>query len=242
LEGKRGLPRFKPPFPANYGLYGRPTVINNTETLASVPLIISEGGKWFADLGVQNSGGTKIFSISGHVNKPGSYEVPMGTPFKALLELAGGVQGGRKLKAVIPGGTSMPVMPADAILNCNLDYDSLQKAGSYIGSGGVIVMDDSTCMVAALANISKFYMDESCGQCTPCREGSGWIYRTLSEVLAGRAALSDLDDLVRIAKNIEGRTICAFGEATAWPVLSFLKHFYDEFAYFVEHKRSMVLG
>lgn len=240
LEGKRGYPRFKPPFPASYGLFGKPTVINNTETIASIPQIIANGGKWFAGLGVKNSGGTKIFSVSGHVNNPGAFEIPLGTPFITLLELAGGLREGRKLKAVIPGGTSMPVMPAEAILNCNLDFDSLQKAGSYVGSGGMIVMDDSTCMVQALANISRFYMEESCGQCTPCREGTGWLYRTLKKILAGDGEMSDLESLLTIANNIEGRTICAFGEAAAWPVQSFLKHFRDEFVYAIEHKRSMV--
>jgi NADH-quinone oxidoreductase subunit F len=242
LEGKRGHPRFKPPFPANYGLYGKPTVVNNTETIASIPLIIEKGGKWFADIGVANSGGTKIFSVSGHVNKPGAFELPLGTPFKDLLEMAGGVRDGRQLKAVIPGGTSMPVMPADVIMQANMDFDGLQKHGSYIGSGGVIVMDDSTCMVRALANISRFYMVESCGQCTPCREGSGWLYRTLCKILDGHGEMADIDNLGRVAGNIEGHTICAFGEATAWPVQSFLKHFRDEFVYAIEHKRSMVTG
>lgn len=242
LEGKRGYPRFKPPFPANHGLYGKPTIINNTETIASIPLIIERGGAWFADLGVANSGGTKIFSVSGHVQKPGAFELPLGTPFSELLSLAGGLHEGRKLKAVIPGGTSMPVMPAEAIMEATMDFDGLQQHGSYLGSGGVIVMDDRTCMVKALANVSRFYMQESCGQCTPCREGSGWIFKTLQKILRGEGEPKDLATLERVSKNIEGRTICAFGEATAWPVLSFIKHFRDEFEYFIEHKQSMVTG
>ncbi len=240
LEGKRGYPRFKPPFPAVQGLYGKPTVVNNTETIASIPQIMENGGEWFANLGVENSGGTKIFSVSGHVKNPGAFELALGTPFSKLLALAGGIREGRKLKAVIPGGTSMPVVPADAMMVATMDFDGLQKAGSYLGSGGVIVMDDSTCMVKALANVSRFYMEESCGQCTPCREGTGWLYRTLEKILAGHGEMADLDNLLRVANNIEGRTICAFGEATAWPVQSFLKHFRDEFVYAIEHKRSMV--
>jgi len=240
LEGKRGYPRFKPPFPAHHGLYGKPTVINNTETIASIPMILANGAEWFADLGVKNSGGTKIFSVSGHVNNPGAFEVPLGLPFTELLALAGGMKAGRQIKAVIPGGTSMPVVPGEAMMGCTMDFDGLQKVGSYLGSGGVIIMDDRTCMVKALANVSRFYMEESCGQCTPCREGSGWLYRTLKKILDGHGVIDDLDNLLRVAGSIEGRTICAFGEATAWPVQSFLKHFRDEFVYAIEHKSSMV--
>ncbi|MCB1876731.1 MAG: NADH-quinone oxidoreductase subunit NuoF [Chromatiales bacterium] len=240
LEGKKGQPRFKPPFPANFGLYGKPTTINNTETLASVPAIMRNGADWFLDLGRPNNGGTKIFSVSGHVQRPGNYEIRLGTPFKDLLELAGGVREGRKLKAVIPGGSSMPVMKAEAIMGCDLDYDSLAKAGSGLGSAGMIVMDDSTCMVQALRRISRFYYAESCGQCTPCREGTGWLYRVLTRITEGNGRPEDIELLERAAGQIEGRTICAFGDAAAWPVQSFLKHFRHEFAYFVEHKRSMV--
>jgi NADH-quinone oxidoreductase subunit F len=240
LEGKKGQPRFKPPFPANFGLYGCPTTINNTETLASVPSIIRNGGEWFLELGKPNNGGVKIFSVSGHVNKPGNYEVPLGTPFRDLLALAGGVRGGRKLKAVIPGGSSMPVMPADAIMECNMDYDSLSKAGSALGSGGVIVMDDSTCMVRALLRISRFYYAESCGQCTPCREGTGWLWRVVKRIEEGEGRPEDLELLKKTAGRIEGRTICAFGDAAAWPVQSFLKHFHDEFEYHIRHKRCLV--
>lgn len=229
LEGKKGFPRYKPPFPANNGLYGLPTTVNNTETFASVPVIIEKGADWFLQLGRPNNGGTKIFSVSGHVNKPGNYEIPLGTPFAQLLELAGGMRGGRKLKAVIPGGSSMKVLPADVILKTDMDYDALQKAGSGLGSGGVIVMDETTSMVDALLRIAEFYMDESCGQCTPCREGTGWMVRVLHRIKTGHGDKSDIEKLKTVADNIEGRTICALGEAAAWPVQSFIHHFYDEF-------------
>jgi len=240
LEGKKGQPRFKPPFPANFGLYGKPTTINNTETLASVPAIIRNGAEWFLELGKPNNGGMKLFSIAGHVNKPGVYEIPMGTPFKDLLELAGGVRDGHTLKAVIPGGCSMPVMPADVIMECDLDYDSIAKAGSALGSGGVIVMDDSTCMVKALMRLSRFYYAESCGQCTPCREGTGWMYRVLERIENGHGRPEDLELLESAAGQIAGHTICAFGEAAAWPVQSFLKHFRSEFEYHITHKTCLV--
>ena len=240
LEGKKGQPRFKPPFPANFGLYGRPTTINNTETLSSVPAILRNGGQWFADLGVPNSGGTKMFSVSGHVNKPGVFEIPMGTPFADLLAMAGGVRTGHTLKAVIPGGSSVPVVPADVMRKVKMDYDSLAKAGSYLGSGGLIVMDSSTCMVKALRRISRFYYSESCGQCTPCREGTGWLYRMLTRIVEGKGALEDLARLDDVASKIEGRTICALGDAAAMPVRSFLKHFRPEFEYYIEHGHSMV--
>ena len=177
LEGKRGYPRYKPPFPAAYGLYGRPTTINNTETFASVPVILEKGAEWFLNLGKPNNGGCKIFSVTGHVNKPGNFEVPLGTPFKDLLALAGGVRDGHRLKAVIPGGSSMPILPADIMMNMTMDFDALQKAGSGLGSGAVIVLDETACIVQLLQRISQFYMEESCGQCTPCREGTGWLYR-----------------------------------------------------------------
>ncbi|MFA7594008.1 MAG: NADH-quinone oxidoreductase subunit NuoF [Thiohalobacteraceae bacterium] len=240
LEGKKGLPRFKPPFPANFGLYGRPTTINNTESLASVPAIMRNGGDWFLSLGKPNNGGTKIFCVSGHVNRPGNYEVRMGTPFRDLLEMAGGVRDGHTLKAVIPGGSSMPVLPAATIMDVDLDYDSLAKAGSGLGSAGMIVMDDSVCMVKALMRISRFYYAESCGQCTPCREGTGWMYRVVKRIEEGQGRPEDLDLLVSAAGQIEGHTICAFGEAAAWPVQSFLKHFRHEFEYHVAHGRCMV--
>ena len=241
LEGKKGLPRFKPPFPANFGLYGKPTTVNNTETLASVPAIIRNGANWFADLGVPNAGGTKCFSVSGHVNRPGNYEIPMGTPFKDLLELAGDMHQGRKLKAVIPGGSSVPVLPGELMMNANMDYDSIQKAGSMLGSGAVVIMDETTCMVRMLCRIARFYFAESCGQCTPCREGTGWLYRMLCRILDGKGALEDMDKLVDVANKIEGRTICALGDAAAWPVQSFLKHYRHEFEYMIVNKgRSIV--
>jgi NADH-quinone oxidoreductase subunit F len=240
LEGKKGWPRFKPPFPAAHGLYGRPTTINNVETFASVPVILEKGAEWFLQLGKPNNGGTKIFCVSGHVNKPGNFEIPLGTPFRDLLEMAGGVRNGNKLKAVIPGGSSMPILPADIMMNLDMDFDSIQKAGSGLGSGAVIVMDETVCMVRMLKRISHFYMDESCGQCTPCREGTGWLYRLVHRIEAGEGTMEDLETLRRAAKNIEGRTICAFGEAAAWPVGGMLKHFFDEFVYHVQHKKCMV--
>jgi NADH-quinone oxidoreductase subunit F len=240
IEGKKGQPRFKPPFPASFGLYGKPTTINNTETFASIPYIISNGGKKFADLGVPNSGGVKLFSISGHVNKPGNFEVPLGTPFKTLLEMAGGVRNGHKLKAVIPGGSSMPVLPGEIMMDLNMDFDSIQRAGSYLGSGAIIVMDDTTCMVRALERLSYFYFEESCGQCTPCREGTGWLYRIVHRIEHGEGRPEDLDLLLDLCGNIAGRTICALGDAAAWPVQGMLKHYRKEFEYHIEHKHCLV--
>ena len=240
LEGKKGQPRFKPPFPASFGLYGRPTTINNTETLSSIATIMRNGGKWFADLGVANSGGEKLFSMSGHLNKPGNFEIPMGTPFSERLKMAGGVRNGRKLKAVIPGGSSVPVLKGEIMMGLNMDYDSIAKAGSYLGSGAVIVMDDSTDMVKVLQRISRFYFSESCGQCTPCREGTGWLYRLLTRIVEGKGTPEDITRLEDVSHNIEGRSICALGEAAAMPVWSFIKNFREEFEYYVEHGRSMV--
>jgi NADH-quinone oxidoreductase subunit F len=240
IEGKKGQPRYKPPFPASFGLYGKPTTINNTETFASIPYIIREGGKKFADMGVPNSGGVKLFSISGHVNNPGNFEVPLGTPFRTLLEMAGGVRNGHKLKAVIPGGSSMPVLPAEIMMDVNMDFDSLQKAGSYLGSGAIIVMDETTCMVKALERLSYFYHEESCGQCTPCREGTGWLYRIIHRIEHGEGRPEDLDLLLDLCNNIAGRTICALGDAAAWPVQGMLKHYRKEFEYHIEHKRCLV--
>jgi len=240
LEGKKGQPRFKPPFPASFGLYGKPTTINNTETFASIPYIIAQGGKKFADMGVVNSGGVKLFSVSGHVNNPGNFEVPLGTPFKKLLEMAGGVRNGHKLKAVIPGGSSMPVLPGEIMMDLNMDFDSIAKAGSYLGTGAVIVMDETTCMVRALERLSYFYFEESCGQCTPCREGTGWLYRIVHRIEKGEGRAEDLDLLLSLCENIAGRTICALGDAAAWPVQGFLKHYRSEFEYHIEHKRCLV--
>jgi len=236
IEGKKGMPRFKPPFPANYGLYGQPTTINNTETFASVPVILEKGADWFLNLGKPNSGGSKIFSVSGHVNKPGNFEVHLGVPFKTLLELAGGVRDGRKLKAVIPGGSSMQILPADVIMDLDMDYESIQKAGSGLGTGAIVVMDDTTCIVDALLRVSEFYMEESCGQCTPCREGTGWMVRILERIAHGHGELGDLEKLVNVADHIEGRTICALGDAAAWPVQSYVKRYYHEFEQHIHKK------
>ena len=240
IEGKKGQPRFKPPFPASYGLYGRPTTINNTETLSSIPMIMRNGGQWFLELGKPNNGGSKLFSVSGHVNKPGNYEIPMGTPFAELLEMAGGVRTGHKLKAVIPGGSSTPVLPGHVMMDVTMDYDSISKAGSMLGAGSVIVIDDSTCMVKALARLSHFYYEESCGQCTPCREGTGWLARVVHRIEHGEGRQEDLDRLDDVAAKIMGRTICALGDAAAMPVASFIKHFRDEFQYHIDHGKCMV--
>ena len=240
LEGKKGQPRFKPPFPASYGLYGRPTTINNTETFAAVPWIIRNGGAKYLEIGKPNNGGTKIFSVSGDVELPGNYEVPMGTPFAKLLELAGGMRHGRKLKMVIPGGSSMPVLPGDVMMATDMDYDSIAKAGSMLGSGAVIVMDETRCAVKSLLRLSYFYFEESCGQCTPCREGTGWLWRIVDRIERGKGTLRDLEELDRIAYNIQGRTICALGDAAAMPVRAFLKHYRDEFVHHIEHGKCVV--
>jgi NADH-quinone oxidoreductase subunit F len=240
LEGKKGQPRFKPPFPASFGLYGRPTTINNTETFAAVPWIIRNGGDWFAGLGRPNNGGTKIFSVSGDVARPGNYEIRLGTPFATLLDLAGGMRGGANLKAVIPGGSSMPVLPADIMMATDMDYDSIAKAGSMLGSGAVIVMNDTRCMVKCLLRLAYFYFEESCGQCTPCREGTGWLWRILHRIEHGKGRADDLDLLNSLADNIQGRTICALGDAAAMPVRAFIKHFRSEFEHHVEHGRCVV--
>jgi NADH-quinone oxidoreductase subunit F len=242
IEGGKGQPRYKPPFPAQFGLYGRPTIINNTESLASIPEIVRRGPDWFRELGVPNSGGSKLFSVSGNVNRPGNYEVPLGTPFAKLLEMAGGVPGRRKLKAVIPGGSSAPVIPGHVMMDLTMDYDSIAKAGSMLGSGAVVVMDDTNCMVRVLDRISYFYYEESCGQCTPCREGTGWMHRVIHRIETGHGRAEDLELLDDVAAKIQGRTICALGDAAAMPVAGFLKHFRDEFAYHIEHKRCPVGG
>ncbi|MDM4765317.1 NADH-quinone oxidoreductase subunit NuoF [Pelomonas sp. SE-A7] len=238
LEGKKGQPRFKPPFPASFGLYGKPTTINNTETFAAVPWIIRNGGQPYLEIGKPNNGGTKIFSVSGDVNKPGNYEVPLGTPFEKLLELAGGVRTGRKLKAVIPGGSSAPVLPAEVMMQCTMDYDSIAKAGSMLGSGAVIVMDDSRCMVNSLLRLAYFYAHESCGQCTPCREGTGWMHRVIERIAHGKGRPEDIALLNSVADNIQGRTICALGDAAAMPVRAMLKHFKHEFVQMIEQAQS----
>ena len=240
LEGKKGQPRFKPPFPASFGLYGKPTTINNTETFAAVPFVMNLGGEVYAGLGKPNNGGTKIFSVSGDVAKPGNYEVPLGTPFAKLLELAGGMREGVKLKAVIPGGSSMPVLTADVMMATDMDYDSIAKAGSMLGSGAVIVMNETRCMVKSLLRLSYFYYEESCGQCTPCREGTGWLYRMVHRIEHGQGRPGDLEMLNKVADGIQGRTICALGDAAAMPVRAMIKNFTDEFAYHIEHKRCLV--
>lgn len=240
IEGKKGQPRYKPPFPASCGLYSKPTTINNTETFAAVPWIIVNGGDKYLELGKPNNGGSKLFSVSGHVNKPGVYEIPLGTPFPVLLEMCGGMRNGAKLKAVIPGGSSSPVLPADIMMDCTMDYDAIAKAGSMLGSGAVIVMDESVCMVKALERLSYFYFEESCGQCTPCREGTGWLYRVIHRIEQGQGRQEDLDLLMSVTENIMGRTICALGDAAAMPVRGFLKHYKNEFEYHIENKKCLV--
>lgn len=240
VEGRKGQPRFKPPFPAGHGLYGKPTTINNTESLASVPFILRDGGQTFMEQGIPNNGGTKLFSVSGHVERPGNFEVPLGTPFSKLLEMAGGMRGGKKLKAVIPGGSSAPVLPADIMMECTMDYDSIAKAGSMLGSGAVIVMDEDVCMVKALERLSYFYHEESCGQCTPCREGTGWLYQIVHRIETGHGRAGDLELLDSIGNQMAGRTICALSDAAVFPVRSFTKHFRHEFEYHIEHGKCLV--
>lgn len=240
LEGKKGQPRFKPPFPASFGLYGKPTTINNTESFASIPFIMKDGGENFQNKGIPNNGGTKLFSVSGHVNRPGNYEIPLGTPFADLLEMAGGIKTGMTLKAVIPGGSSSPVLPGDVMMGLTMDYDSISKAGSMLGSGAVIVMGDSVCMVKALERLAYFYHEESCGQCTPCREGTGWLYRIIHRIATGEGREGDLELLESIGNNMAGRTICALADAAVFPVRSFTKHFRPEFEHWITHKKGLV--
>ena len=240
IEGKRGMPRIKPPFPAIKGLFGQPTIINNTETLSTVPKIILNGDDWYKNIGIDSSEGIKMFSMSGHISKPGNYEIPLGTPFSKLLELSGGMLNSNKIKAVIPGGSSVPVVKGEVMMETNMDYSSILKVGSMLGSGGVIVMDESTCMVSVLHRISRFYYSESCGQCTPCREGTGWLYKILTNIINGKATNNDLEQLDRIASQIEGHCICALGDAAAMPVRSFIKNFSSEFEYYIDRKESMV--
>lgn len=230
LEGKKGQPRLKPPFPAGAGLYGCPTTINNVESIAVVPTILRRGADWFASIGKPNNTGTKIFCISGHVNKPCNVEEAMGIPLKELIEEhAGGVIGGwDNLKAVIPGGSSCPMITKEIAENVTMDFDSLRSAGSGLGTGGVIVMDKSTDLVYAIARLSKFYMHESCGQCTPCREGTGWMWRVMMRIAEGNAKPSEIDDLLAVSKQVEGHTICALGDAAAWPIQGLFRHFREE--------------
>ncbi|WP_347939286.1 NADH-quinone oxidoreductase subunit NuoF [Rickettsia oklahomensis] len=230
LEGKKGMPRLKPPFPAGFGLYGCPTTINNVESIAVVPTILRRGANWFASIGKPNNTGTKVFCISGHVNKPCNVEEVMGIPLKELIEkYAGGVRGGwDNLKAIIPGGSSVPLIPKYICETVDMDFDSLRVAGSGLGTGGIIVMDKSTDIIYAIARLSKFYMHESCGQCTPCREGTGWMWRVMMRLVKGNAKKSEIDELLNVTTEIEGHTICALGDAAAWPIQGLVRHFRDE--------------
>jgi NADH-quinone oxidoreductase F subunit len=230
LEGKKGQPRLKPPFPAAVGLYGRPTTVNNVETIAVVPTILRRGAIWFAGLGRQNNTGTKVFCISGHVERPCTVEEEMGIPLKVLLERhCGGVRGGwDNLLAVIPGGSSVPLIPKEVCDTVRMDFDSLREVQSGLGTAGVIVMDKSTDIVKAIARLSKFYMHESCGQCTPCREGTGWLWRMMTRLVDGRARIEEIDLLDEVTREIEGHTICALGDAAAWPVQGLIRHFRPE--------------
>lgn len=230
LEGNKGMPRMKPPFPAGAGLYGCPTTINNVESIAVVPTILRRSPEWFASIGTPNNSGTKIFCISGHVNRPCNVEEAMGIPMRELIEKhAGGVRGGwDNLKAVIPGGSSCPLLPKDLCEVANMDFDSLRSLGSGLGTAGLIVMDKSTDLIYAIARLSKFYMHESCGQCTPCREGTGWMWRVMMRLAKGEARIEEIDELLDVTYQIEGHTICALGDAAAWPIQGLIKHFRHE--------------
>jgi NADH-quinone oxidoreductase subunit F len=230
LEGKRAYPRNRPPFPAIAGAFGSPTVVNNVETLTNVPWIIARGADWYKSIGPEKSPGPKLFCLSGHVNRPGLYELPMGYPLKDLIyEVGGGIYGGKQLKAVIPGGSSFPVFTAEEALKVNMDFDSVRAAGSLMGTAGVMVMNEDTCMVEALRVVAHFYHHESCGQCTPCREGTGWIEKMLTDLEAGRGSREDLDKLINVASNMEGNTICVLADSLSMPVKSFVPKFKDEF-------------
>ncbi len=240
LEGKRGHPRLKPPFPAVVGLYGSPTVINNVETIANVSHIMNNGAEWYAAIGAERNTGTRLFGVSGHVKRRGVYELPMGTPLRELIyDHCGGMQNGHKLKAIIPGGSSVPVLTADQV-DVPLDFDSIAKAGSMLGSAGVIVIDNSTCMVKAALRVSKFYAEESCGQCTQCREGTEWIHRILTRLENGKGKRGDLELLLDICANMKGRTICPLSDAAAMPIESYIQKFYDEFAAHIQEQRCIV--
>jgi len=237
LEGGKGFPRLKPPFPALSGLFASPTIVNNVETLACVPFILRNGAERFAEIGTESQGGTRLFCVSGHVVRPGVYEEPVSVTLRELIEKAGGVRDGNKLKAVIPGGISAKILTADEI-DVAMDFDSLKAAGSMAGSGGVIVMDETTCMVQALDSAARFFADESCGQCSPCREGTGWVHRILRRIVEGKGSVQDLDDLLAIAGDMEGNTICVFADAAAWPVQSYIKKFRHEFEEYISTRRS----
>jgi NADH-quinone oxidoreductase subunit F len=243
LEGLKGQPKLKPPFPAVQGYLRKPTIVNNVETLAAVIPILKDGAAAYKKFGTEKSTGTKLFSLSGNVNKPGNYEVPLGYSLKDMIyKLGGGMKPGRKLKAVIPGGSSAPVLNAEEAERATLDYECLAQMGTMLGSGAIIVIDDSACMVDCLANLTHFYHHESCGQCTPCREGTGWLDKIVDSILQGKGRLSDIDLLVKVADNMKGRTICALSDAAALPVLSFVQKFRSEFEYFVREGRSQVTG
>ncbi len=237
LEGGKGFPRLKPPFPAISGLFASPTIVNNVETLACVPFILRHGAERFAEIGTENQGGTRLFCVSGHVVRPGVYEAPVSVTLRELIESAGGVRDGNKLKAVIPGGISAKILTADEV-DVAMDFDSLMAAGSMAGSGGVIVMDETTCMVQALDSAARFFADESCGQCSPCREGTGWVHRMLRRIVEGKGSVQDLDNLLAIAGDMEGNTICVFADAAAWPVQSYIKKFRHEFEEYIHSGRS----
>ena len=237
LEGGKGFPRLKPPFPAISGLFGCPTIVNNVETIACVPFILRHGAARFSEIGTATQGGTRLFCVSGHVVRPGVYEAPVSVTLRELVEVAGGVRDGKKLKAVIPGGISAKILTADEI-DVAMDFDSLRGAGSMAGSGGVIVMDESTCMIEALESAARFFADESCGQCSPCREGTGWVHRIVHRITEGRGTFQDLDDLLAIAGDMEGKTICVFADAAAWPVQSYITKFRDEFEEYIRNGRS----
>lgn len=227
LEGKKGQPRLKPPFPANVGLYGCPTTVNNVESIAVAPTILRRGGAWFAGFGRPNNTGTKLFCVSGHVNKPATFEEEMGVPFKELIDKhCGGIRGGwDNLLCVIPGGSSVPLVPAKDILEAPMDFDGLRGVGSSLGTAAVIVMDKSTDVIRAIARLSYFYRHESCGQCTPCREGTGWMWRVMERLVKGEAEPAEIDMLLQVTKQVEGHTICALGDAAAWPIQGLIKHF-----------------
>jgi NADH-quinone oxidoreductase subunit F len=230
IEGKRGYPRVKPPFPAGNGLWGNPTTINNIETLANIPEIINNGAEWFTKIGAPKHPGTLLFGVSGHVNKPGVYELPTGTPLMTIInDYCGGVIGGKEIKMVIPGGSSMPPLTREECLTAKMDNESLKEFGSSIGTAGVMVMDEDTDLLKVLIRISKFYYHESCGQCTPCREGCGWMLRVLRRIHEGKGRINDLDLLISVAENIEGNTVCALGDAAAWPVKWTIRKFRSEF-------------
>ncbi len=240
LEGKRGKPRFKPPFPANYGLYGKPTVINNVETLSNIPHIVMHGGEWYAGIGAGKSTGTRLFSLSGHVKKPGNYEVPLGQTFRHLIfDLGGGMLNDKKLKAIIPGGASASVFTEEH-LDVKLDFEAVAAAGSMLGSGAVTVMDEETCMVWSTLNLMHFFAHESCGKCTPCREGAPWLYKIIHRIEHGEGKMEDLGLLTDLCGNIAGKTVCAFGEAEVAPILGTIKYFRNEYEYHIREKKCPI--